>query len=75
MNEEKLNDLDRKVYVHSEKIKELEEFKDDHEEKHETMNVQHYLNTEKIKIIEKALLSVLGIVVTYFLTQLLNIIK
>lgn len=70
----RINGVENTLEKHGEKIKDLEEFKDKHEEKHEILSKEHTLNTAKIQYIEKALLWVLGIVVGAVILAIIQVV-
>lgn len=74
MMDERLNDVERTVGIHGEKIKSLEEFQEVHEKKHEPRDEQHMQNTLKIQYIERAFLSILGIMVSAVVIALLQLV-
>ena len=74
MDNEKVQHIEKELFVHKEKIKFLEDLKDEHEEEHQEFILQHIINTKKIEYIEKGLLSVLGICISTLLYAILNIV-
>ena len=74
MMDERLNDVERTVGIHGEKIKSLEEFQEVHEKKHEPRDEQHMQNTLKLQYIERAFLSILGIMVSAVVIALLQLV-
>lgn len=74
MMDERFNDVERTVGIHGEKIKSLEEFQEVHEKKHEPRDEQHMQNTLKLQYIERAFLSILGIMVSAVVIALLQLV-
>ena len=52
---EDLEKISLKVNIHQEKIKSLEEFKEEHEEEHQDLYFEHKMNCKKIQLIENSL--------------------
>lgn len=72
--DERLNNVEKTVGIHGEKIKSLEEFQEIHEKRHEIKDEQHMQNTLKIHYIEKSLLSILGIMVSAVVIAILQLV-
>ena len=72
--DERIGDVETTVEIHGEKIKNLEEFKEIHEKKHEPRDEQHTQNTLKIHYIEKIFLSILGIMGSAVIIALLQLV-
>ena len=69
---EDLEKISLKVNIHQEKIKSLEEFKEEHEEEHQDLYFEHKMNCKKIQLIENSLKWVLGIVLLAVLQGVLD---
>ncbi|MBN1469520.1 MAG: hypothetical protein JXM74_04600 [Fusobacteriaceae bacterium] len=72
--DERLNDVERTVEIHGEKIKNLEEFSDIHEKKHEGRDKEHDINTYKINVIERIFIFILATIGTVVLGAILNLV-
>ena len=69
---EDLEKISLKVNIHQEKIKSLEEFKEEHEEEYQDLYFEHKMNCKKIQLIENSLKWVLGIVLLAVLQGVLD---
>lgn len=58
---EELEKISLKVNIHQEKIKSLEEFKEEHEEEHQELYFEHKMNCKKLEYIEKALIGLIAL--------------
>ena len=75
MNDDKLNQIDKQIFVHSEKINDLEKFQDVHENEHKTLILEQNSNTLKLKFIEKLMMLVTTTVVAYLVSQVLQFVN
>ena len=70
MNE--FHEIKSKVETHEKEICSIKDDLDEHQEKHNKLYVETKINTKKLEYIERALISILGIVIFYVLGELLK---
>lgn len=70
MNE--FHEIKNKVETHEKEINCLKDDLEEHQEKHNKLYIETKINTKKLEYIERALISILGIVIFYVLGELLK---
>ena len=66
------HEIKNKVETHEKEINCLKDDLEEHQEKHNKLYIETKINTKKLEYIERALISILGIVIFYVLGELLK---
>ena len=74
LENEKIKEVEEKIFVHGREIKSLKDFKEEHQEEHLQILFEHKINTKKLEYIEKGLFYILSICVSILVYSFFKLI-